>query len=77
MAIERSQPVLLPPEQKCKNGHKAVSMWKADTLQMEPTEEAATFSASVNGRAGPINRTVQSICTHTQSMENLYSAVLG
>lgn len=77
VATERSEPVLLPPEQKWKNGHNAVSMWEADTLQMEPTEEPATFSASLSGRAGPVNQTVQSSCTHTQSMENLYSAVLG
>lgn len=55
----------------------STSMWKADTLQMEPTEETATFSASLSAHAGPVNWTVQSVCTHTQSMENLYSDVLG
>ena len=37
----------------------STSMWKADTLQMEPTEETATFSASLSGHT---KRTCQLDC---------------
>lgn len=57
--------------------HKSTSMWKADTSEMEPTEETVALSTFLSGHTEPVNWTAQSVCIHIQSMDNLYSDVLG